>query len=345
MICSEHSLKKLNTFGLDIAAREIVYATHAKDILDVWQQNQRNKQPTLLIGGGSNLLFLDNFAGTVVVNQLKGIKIQQTENEWLLHVAAGENWHSFVEYTIEQGISGLENLALIPGTVGSAPIQNIGAYGVELQDVCHYVDLLSLDTQQTTRLSQQECQFGYRESVFKHNYRQDYVITTVGFRLKKNWVPILNYGLLSTLDRQQVCPRQIFDMVCEIRRSKLPDPMVVGNAGSFFKNPVVTSQQADKLLSLHPTAPTYPQVDGSVKIAAGWLIEQVDMKGVTVGGAAVHKQQALVLLNMGHAQPTDIVNLAKQVRDKVGATFDIWLEPEVRFIGPQGEVDAAETLK
>ena len=342
MTCLQTSLKPLNTFGLSISAENIVYASTIENLIESWQVHQG--KPWLLMGGGSNMLFLDDFAGTVVVNRLKGVRVEQTQEDWLIHCAAGEHWHDFVEFTIKEGMPGLENLALIPGTVGSAPIQNIGAYGVELKDVCDYVDVLDLNQNQQFRLSNQECLFGYRESVFKHEYQSGYVITAVGFRLTKKWQPNLSYGPLKAVEASLTSPRAIFDKVCEIRRSKLPDPAKIGNAGSFFKNPIIPAQEAETIRLHYPNAPFYPQSDNQVKIAAGWLIDQAGLKGYSANDAGVHPQQALVLVNLGDAQPQDLINLAKHVRDTVYDKFAIWLEPEVRFIGPKGEVNAVESL-
>ncbi|MBT0722832.1 UDP-N-acetylmuramate dehydrogenase [Rosenbergiella collisarenosi] len=342
MTCSQTSLKSLNTFGLSVSAERIVYAHNTETLVESWQAHQ--DKPWLLMGGGSNMLFLDDFEGTVVVNQLKGMSITQTKEEWRIHCAAGENWHEFVEFTIKEGMAGLENLALIPGTVGSAPIQNIGAYGVELKDVCAYVDILDLNQNQILRITNKECLFGYRESIFKHQYQHGYVITAVGFRLAKEWQPNLSYGPLKVAEGSLLTPESIFDKVCEIRRSKLPDPTKIGNAGSFFKNPIIPAQEAEAIKQRYPDAPFYPQCDNLVKIAAGWLIDQAGLKGYVANHAGVHPQQALVLVNLGGAQPEDLVGMAKHVRDTVYNKFAIWLEPEVRFIGPKGEVNAVETL-
>ena len=342
MICSQTSLKALNTFGLSVNAKRIVYVTDIDLLSETWQQYKQ--QPWLMIGGGSNVLFLDNFDGTVVVNKLKGITVEQTDDAWLIHCAAGENWHEFVKFTVESGMGGLENLALIPGTVGSAPIQNIGAYGVELKDACEYVDILDLNKQELTRLSRDECLFSYRESIFKHQYQQGYAITAVGFRLPKKWVANLSYGPLKALESTLTTPQSIFDKVCEIRQSKLPDPTKIGNAGSFFKNPIITANEAEAIKQRYPNAPFYPQDNGQVKIAAGWLIDQVGLKGYIAKQAGIHPQQALVIINLGDAKPEDLINMAKYVRNKVYQQFAIWLEPEVRFIGATGEVNAVETL-
>lgn len=334
------SLKSFNSFGIDVTSRQIVIAETEAQLSHFWHDSQKEGTPFLLLGGGSNVLFLDHYAGTVVINRIQGIRMTQDQGSWHLHVSAGENWHNLVEYTLDHDLYGLENMALIPGCVGAAPIQNIGAYGVELKDVCEYVDVLDLEQNITTRFDSQACQFGYRDSIFKHAFREGYAITAVGFLLKKKWQPVLNYGALARLDPSVVTPRQIFTEVCQMRRSKLPDPAITGNAGSFFKNPVVSALQAKKLTEQFSLAPCYPQADGRIKLAAGWLIDQCQLKGFRCGGAAVHQQQALVLINANNATPTDIVRLAHEVRQQVGDKFGVWLEPEVRFIGADGEKDA-----
>lgn len=339
-----HSLKAWNTFGLEQSANEIVCVENEQQLVNVWQSANALHQPVLILGEGSNVLFLDTFHGTVIINRIKGIEVTEQPEAWQLHIGAGENWHRLVEHTLQLGMAGLENLALIPGCVGSSPIQNIGAYGVELQRVCAYVDCVELATGKTQRVSATECRFGYRDSIFKHEYQDRYAIVAVGLRLMKQWQPVLTYGDLARLDPATVTPQQVFDSVCHMRRTKLPDPNISGNAGSFFKNPVVAKDVAEALLSQFPNAPHYPQPDGSVKLAAGWLIDQCELKGVSIGGAAVHRQQALVLINAGNATSEDVVNLAHLVREKVGEKFNVWLEPEVRFIGQTGEVNAVEII-
>jgi len=341
---SDTSLKYLNTFSIAANAAQIVIATNPEELVSVWQQAKDNHKPMLLLGEGSNVLFLEDFDGVVVQNRIKGISVTESETEWLLHVAAGENWHQLVCYTLEKGLPGLENLALIPGCAGSAPIQNIGAYGIELQSICHYVDVLNLDTGETTRLSAAECQFGYRESIFKHAYQQGYAIISVGLKLRKQWQPTLTYGDLTRLTPETVTPQQVFDSVCAMRRSKLPDPSITGNAGSFFKNPVVDAALVEQLRQHHPSMPAYPQPNGLIKLAAGWLVEQSGLKGFRIGGAAVHQQQALVLINQENATGSDVLALAKHVRNTVAEKFSVWLEPEVRFISAQGEINAVEAL-
>lgn len=338
------SLKPFNTFALPARANHLTIADSVETLQQTWLQAQTSQQPLLLLGEGSNLLFLEDFAGIVMVNRIRGIDLMEDEHAWHLHVGAGENWHALVCHTLKLGIAGLENLALIPGCVGSAPIQNIGAYGVELERVCAYVDLLNMRNGEITRLAATECQFGYRESIFKHQYREGYAIVAVGLRLAKPWVPILSYGDLVQLDPQTVTPQQVFDSVCAMRRSKLPDPKTTGNAGSFFKNPIVDEATAQAIVTQYPRAPCYPQPEGGVKLAAGWLIDQCGLKGYQSGGAAVHQYQALVLINQHNASSQDVVVVARYVRQRVAEKFNVWLEPEVRFIGAMGEVSATETL-
>ncbi|MEF9678813.1 UDP-N-acetylmuramate dehydrogenase [Pectobacterium aroidearum] len=344
MASSIISLKSYNSFSLPVSASCIKVADTQEKLIEGWRVASASQEPILLLGEGSNVLFLEDFLGTILLNRLKGIDIREEGDGWYIHVGAGENWHQLVEYTLKCGIAGLENLALIPGCVGSAPIQNIGAYGIELQHVCDYVDVLDLAEGNVMRFTSEECQFDYRESIFKHQYRSGFAITAVGLFLKKEWSPILNYGDLVKLDPTTVTPQQIFDSVCHMRRSKLPDPAVTGNAGSFFKNPIITPQHAERVLREYPNAPRYLQTDGNVKLAAGWLIDQCELKGFQLGGAAVHEKQALVLINKNNAKSSDVVELARYVRSQVAAKFSIELEPEVRFIAAHGEVNAIEVL-
>lgn len=339
-----HSLKPFNTLGLDIHADEIIRAESSADLRKAWDYSRSVNKPFLLLGGGSNVLFLRDFRGVVAVNEIKGISLSEDEDSYLLHVGAGENWHQLVSWCLQHNIAGTENLALIPGVAGSAPIQNIGAYGVEFKDICDYVDVTELTTGREFRLEKAQCRFGYRDSIFKHELCQGYAVTAIGLRLSKQWKPVLTYGDLTRMDAATVTPRQVFDTVCEMRKSKLPDPKVQGNVGSFFKNPLITEELSHRLLATYPGLPRYPQADGTVKVAAGWLIDQCQLKGYKLGGAAVHSLQALVLINDNQATPQDIVGLAKHVRQCVGDKFNIWLEPEVRFIDSLGECDAVGVI-
>ena len=344
MSSSENSLSIVNTFGLNVRAHQIISADSIEKLYHAWQISQQSNRPFLLLGEGSNILFLEDFSGVVALNRLKGVAISEDSHNWYIHCAAGENWHQFVSEITEQGIGGLENLALIPGLVGTAPVQNIGAYGVELKDVCKYVEIVNLQNVEVLRLTADECQFGYRDSLFKHQYQQGFAIIAVGFCLSKAWRPNTNYGELRKFQAETVTPKKIFAEICRLRAAKLPDPKVFGNAGSFFKNPVVSQEIVKTILQNYPDAPYYLQSAGRSKLAAGWLIEQSQLKGLQIGGAAVHQHQALVIINLGNAKPADIIALATKIRKCVFEKFSIQLEPEVRFIAAHGEVDAAGVI-
>ena len=330
-----------NTFALDVYANQVETVETVEQLMQVWKTNT-DSQPIMIIGQGSNTLFTENFAGTIIVNRIKGLTITETPTHWHLKVGAGEYWHDLVANTINQNIPGLENLALIPGCVGSAPIQNIGAYGIEFQKVADYVELLEFATGKIIRVT--DGQYGYRESIFKQKYANGYAVVYVGITLPKQWSPVLTYGELRNFDPESVTPKMIFDKVCEIRRSKLPDPNVLGNGGSFFKNPVVDKKFADKLLEKYPTMPIYPQSNDQIKLAAGWLIDQCGLKGYQIGGAAVHQQQALVLVNKDNATAQDIVALARYIINAVLQKFSVHLSPEIRFMGATGEIDVDKFL-
>ncbi|MCX8675376.1 UDP-N-acetylmuramate dehydrogenase [Gilliamella sp. B3023] len=330
-----------NTFALDVYANQVETVETVEQLMQVWKTNT-DSQPIMIIGQGSNTLFTENFAGTIIVNRIKGLTITETPTHWHLKVGAGEYWHDLVANTINQNIPGLENLALIPGCVGSAPIQNIGAYGIEFQKVADYVELLEFATGKIIRVN--DGQYGYRESIFKQKYANGYAVVYVGITLPKQWSPVLTYGELRNFDPESVTPKMIFDKVCEIRRSKLPDPNVLGNGGSFFKNPVVDKKFADKLLEKYPTMPIYPQTNDQIKLAAGWLIDQCGLKGYQIGGAAVHQQQALVLVNKDNATAQDVVALARYIINAVLQKFSVHLSPEIRFMGATGEIDVDKFL-
>ncbi|OAT27804.1 UDP-N-acetylmuramate dehydrogenase [Proteus myxofaciens] len=339
------SLQSFNTFGLNVNAFKIETAHSKGELCTYWKDAIQQKLPVLILGGGSNVLFTDEaFKGIVIRNMISGIKITENEQYWDLHIGAGENWHKLIETLLEKKIYGLENLALIPGNVGSAPIQNIGAYGKEFKDVCTYVDVIELDNGHVHRLSNEECMFGYRDSIFKHQYQQGFAIIAVGIQLSKEWKPILTYGELAKLSSDSITPKDIFDKVCHMRSNKLPNPEIVGNAGSFFKNPIIDKQLAQSIKDEFPLCPQYVQSEG-VKLAAGWLIDQCGLKGHQIGGAAVHTKQALVLINKeNQATGEDIVKLATYIRKKVLERFGVNLEPEVRFISQYGEIDSVDAI-
>lgn len=337
------SLLTLNTLALDAHCLWLVEVAQVDDLQQLVTKPELTDLPRLVLGGGSNVLFCNDFAGLVVLNRLKGIQLQDEGEHWLLHVAAGEEWHQLVCHALQQGWYGLENLALIPGTVGAAPVQNIGAYGVELASFCAYVEAFNWQSAQLERIDAADCHFGYRDSIFKHEYQDSHFITAVGLRLPKAWTPVLGYGPLAALGDAPTA-QAIFDTVCATRRAKLPDPAVLGNAGSFFKNPVVTRALADTLKQQYPHMPCYPAGEGQAKLAAGWLIDQCGLKGFAIGRAAVHQEQALVLVNLGGASAMELIALAAHVRDSVEQKFGVVLEHEVRFMGLTGETWLDEVL-
>lgn len=339
------NLTPLHTFHLPAHARKVVMIKSAEQWRDEWHAARAEKLPVLLLGQGSNVLFIEDFDGVVLCNALKGIALQEDGQNYRLHVQGGENWHELVKWTLARGIGGLENLALIPGCVGSAPIQNIGAYGVEFDQVCDFVEVLNLNSGEVFRLNCKECKFGYRESIFKQQYKEGYAILSVGIILPKAWQPVLTYGSLTAFDPHHVTPQQIFDEVCAVRSAKLPNPNEFGNAGSFFKNPIISFAQFNQIQTAYPDIPHYPQADGNVKIPAGWLIERCGLKGYQIGGAAVHQQQALVLINYAQACGADVVALATEVRRQVRTKFGVEIHPEVRFIGREGEVDSEKMTR
>lgn len=343
MIRRNVDLTSMNTFAMPIRGACLVSLTQSEQLCELVPLLAELPQPVMVLGGGSNLLFADNFKGTLVCNQLRGIEVEECEDDWLLHVAGGENWHELVTWSVANGYPGLENLALIPGQVGAAPVQNIGAFGVEFKDVCEYVECLCLESGQLRRLINSECRFGYRDSIFKHELKRC-LITRVGIRLSKAWQPVLGYGALASLDKCTSAPA-ILDEVCRQRHSRLPDPQELGNAGSFFKNPQVPAEHASQLALEHPDMPLYPlDTIGQVKLAAGWLIDQCGLKGISIGQVAVHHQQALVLVNRGGAKPAEVIALAGRVRQTVWQRFGVKLEPEVRLIGADGELCWSEVL-
>ena len=331
-----HSLKAYNTFAIEQGCISMIHANSKEGLIKTCYDLYQRNMPFLVLGGGSNVLFTDDYLGTVVHVVTKGIEIIEESDSYLVTVEAGENWHELVKHCLQLGIAGLENLALIPGTVGAAPIQNIGAYGVEFVDVCDWVEYLDLTDGKLKRLNAAECRFGYRNSIFKGVLNGLAVITTVGFRLNKVWQPKLSYGPLQKLDSKTVTPLHVFDCICETRRSKLPDPKVLGNAGSFFKNPIITSELFLTLKQKYPDIVGYP-VNSGIKLAAAWLIDNAGLKGFSIGKASVHEQQALVLVNTGGATGDDVVRLARYIIEKISTQFFVNLEAEPRVIGAYGE--------
>lgn len=322
-----------NTFGIAASAATFLPLTDSAMLASLHADAALAGLPRLVLGGGSNILLTRDFPGLVIHMQLQGKALQdEDEQVWRIRVAAGENWHDFVLWTLEQGYGGLENLSLIPGSVGAAPIQNIGAYGVEAGELIESVTVFDFSTGTTSTLSRAECAFGYRDSIFKHALRDSALILAVTFALPKAWQANTRYvelaQELAARAIAQPSPREISDAVIAIRQRKLPDPAVIGNAGSFFKNPVVPASQRDALLQQHPNLVSHVQPDGSYKLAAGWLIDQCGWKGKSLGAAGVYEKQALVLVNRGGASGADVWRLAQAVQADVAARFGVQLEPE-----------------
>ena len=328
-------LKSHNTFGVSAQAKAI-HAIYTESELTAFLAAD-TLNTDLILGQGSNVLFTDHLPYRVGLLRLKGRHFKVfSEDEALVTAAAGEPWHDFVIWTLEQGFGGLENLALIPGSVGASPIQNIGAYGVELKDRFYSCRAIDRSTQEEKVFNAEDCAFGYRNSIFKNEYKNRFVIVEVTFKLsRRNHKLNLNYAPLKKwfIDKniEKLRPIDVAEAVCSIRRSKLPDPTILGNAGSFFKNPIITAEFTQSLLKKFPEAPLYPQSDGTFKIAAGWLIDQLGLKGYRQGDAAVHDKQALVLVNLGAASGNDLKNLAQHIKKSVNETFGITLEEEVTF--------------
>ncbi|WP_397532619.1 UDP-N-acetylmuramate dehydrogenase [Roseateles sp.] len=331
------NLKPYNSFGLPALAHRLVRIRTEADVRRVVDHPELGRAPKFILGGGSNIVLTRDLDAVVLKIEIPGIRLLEDRSDaWIIEAGAGVAWHELVQWSIDHGYSGLENLALIPGTVGASPVQNIGAYGVELKDRLDSVEVMDLVTGRPALLPASVCRFGYRDSVFKHSdfggLAGKSVITRVRLRCPKPWVPQLSYLDLARKIEQtgitEPSARQIFDWVCEIRRAKLPDPAVIGNAGSFFKNPVVSEDQCRDIIGRDPGIVHYPMPDGSVKLAAGWLIDACGWKGKAVGGAAVYEKQALVLVNRGEARGAEVVTLARAIQESVYGRFGIRLEPE-----------------
>ena len=329
----DYPLRALNTFGIAASAKAYMQVRSVADLQAMRADSALAAMPRLVLGGGSNLLLTRDFDGLVLHMTGTGIAIDGEDAQCRYVTAqAGENWHSFVQWTLAQGCPGLENLSLIPGTVGASPIQNIGAYGSELAEYVDSVTAFDVSAGEIFTLDAAACGFAYRDSVFKHALKDRAVICSVRFRLPKRWQPNLRYAeLAAEISAQGITeptPQQVSDAVIAIRRRKLPDPAQIGNAGSFFKNPVVSAAKRDELLAQHPALVSYPQADGSYKLAAGWLIDQCGWKGKSLGAAGVHDRQALVLVNQGGATGAEVLALARKIADDVRQRFGVTLEPE-----------------
>jgi len=331
------SLKPYNTFGLPAVAHTLVRIHSDADVRAVVDHPLLGRAPKFVLGGGSNIVLTRDVQAVVLKIEVAGRRlVEERPDAVIVEAGAGENWHDFVAHTLDCGWPGLENLALIPGTVGASPVQNIGAYGLELAERFDSLDAVDLVTGRAVTLGREALRFGYRDSVFKHGgfggLAGKSVITRVRFRLPRPWRPVLGYLELERRMHEarveKPDARQIFDWVCAIRRAKLPDPSVLGNAGSFFKNPVVSDEQCRDIIGRDPEIVHYPLPDGSVKLAAGWLIDACGWKGKSVGRAGVYERQALVLVNRGGAIGAEVVTLARAIQESVYGRFGIRLEPE-----------------
>jgi len=330
------SLKEYNTFGIDVSARAFVSVSSVEELKEVLQQVYAHE--LFVLGGGSNILLLKNIDQTILHINLKGRTLEQEdENYAYVRAQAGENWHEFVRWCITHNFGGLENLSLIPGNVGTSPIQNIGAYGVELKDSFVSCEAIHKQTLQTKTFTKEECNFGYRNSTFKNENKDKYIITSVLFRLTKNDHQLhTSYGaILAELEKENIdnpSIKDVSDAVIAIRQSKLPNPKELGNSGSFFKNPIIPKTAFVKLIDKFPEMPSYPVSANEIKIPAGWLIEQAGFKGCRKGDAGVHKNQALVLVNYGNATGEDIYKLAQEIQKEIWSIFNIRLEMEVNVV-------------
>ena len=327
------SLKPYNTFGLPAVAKTLVHIRSDADVRGVVDDKVLGRAPKFILGGGSNIILTRDMPQVVLKVEVKGMRLVETQGDaWIVEAGAGESWHELVDFTLKEGLPGLENLALIPGTVGAGPVQNIGAYGVELSDRFESLDAVDLVTGRSVTLGPHTCAFGYRDSIFKHALAGRSVVTRVRFRLPRSWRPVLGYlELQKKMNETGIDspdPRQIFDWVCAIRRAKLPDPAAIGNAGSFFKNPIVTPEQCRDIIGRDPEIVHYPMPDGSVKLAAAWMIDACGWKGKSVGEAGVYEKQALVLVNRGAAIGSEVMTLARAIQESVYGRFGIRLEHE-----------------
>jgi UDP-N-acetylmuramate dehydrogenase len=330
------SLLPFNTFGIDKNARFFAIATSTEDVKQLIQKSKEMNVPLFILGGGSNILLTKNLEALVMKIEIKGFElIEEDENGVLVKVGAGESWHEFVLYCIQKNWGGVENLSLIPGTVGASPMQNIGAYGIEIKEVFDHLEAINRNTNEVRKFYSEECKFGYRESVFKNDLKEQYVITHVVFRLSKSPVIHAEYGAIrQTLKEKGIetpIIKDISDAVIEIRRSKLPDPAHIGNAGSFFKNPTVPVSIFENIKSGFPNVPGFPNEEG-VKIPAAWLIEQTGWKGKRFGNIGVHQFQPLVLVNYGGGEGNDIKELSSKIQESVLNKFNVLLQPEVNFL-------------
>ena len=331
------SLRPYNSFGLPAVAHTLVRIASDADVRRVVDHPTLGRAPKFVLGGGSNIVLTRDMPQVLLKVEVKGLRlVEQRDDAWIIEAGAGESWHELVMWSLEQGFPGLENLALIPGTMGGSPVQNIGAYGIELKDRFESLDAVDLRTGLTVTLGPEMCKFGYRDSVFKRSLAGLMVITRVRFRLPRPWQPVLGYlelerklaELRLSDPAAEPTALQVAHWVIDVRQAKLPDPALIGNAGSFFKNPVVTSEQCRDIIGRDPEIVHYPMPDGSVKLAAGWMIDACGWKGKSVGEAAVYEKHSLVLVNRGSAIGSEVMTLARAIQESVYGRFGIRLETE-----------------
>lgn len=336
MIEHNTSLKPYNTFGIDVKAHSFGRFGSLDELKDLLQ-NRNREIPLFILGGGSNVLLTKDLPFFVLKNEILGIEqVGETDEHVVLKVGSGVEWHAFVRYTVEKGWGGIENMSLIPGSVGASPMQNIGAYGAEIKDTFVSLEALHIDSLEVHSFNKEQCEFGYRESVFKRALKGQYVIVSVSYRLSKHPKINTTYGAIQSeievMGVDHVTVDTVSQAVMNIRRSKLPDPKVLGNAGSFFKNPVVSSEVFEQIQINYPDMPHYPQENGEEKLAAGWLIEKAGWKGKRVGSCGVHEKQALVLVNYGGATGQEIYDLSTSIIEDIQSRFGVILEREVNIL-------------
>tara|TARA_B110000971_G_C19991562_1_gene492214 strand:+ start:123 stop:1139 length:1017 start_codon:yes stop_codon:yes gene_type:complete len=336
-VLENYPLKKLNTFGINVKSKYLVEVNSTEEILEIIESEKFKNFKKLVLGGGSNVLFTKDYNGLIILNKIKGKKVTyQDADSVKLLVGAGENWHELVMYTVEKGWGGIENLSLIPGNTGTAPMQNIGAYGVEIKDTFVELEALEISTGKIEKFNKEKCKFAYRESIFKNEKKNQYIILNITLELNKNPKLSVNYGeIKNDLKNKNIhlpTIKDVSEAIISIRKRKLPDPKKIGNSGSFFKNPVVNFNKLKKLKEKHPNIVNYPINKNEFKIAAGWMIEKAGWKGKTINNYGVHKNQSLVLVNYGEAKGIEIYNLSKKIIVDIEEKFGISLVREVNII-------------
>jgi UDP-N-acetylmuramate dehydrogenase len=335
-IQQNYSLKKYNTFGIAATAKYFACFSSENELVELLRNDLCKTEPLFILGGGSNILLTQDFEGLVLANTIKGMEVLAEDNHSsTIEVGAGEVWHDFVLWSIDKNLSGIENLALIPGLVGASPMQNIGAYGLEVKDVITTVHFIEIGSGNSKILSNEDCNFGYRDSIFKHELKEKVVITKVIFKLSKTPLNKTTYGAIEEELKNlnlEPSPKNISTAVINIRSRKLPDPKILGNSGSFFKNPIIETTQFENLKREFPEMVGYTISETKTKIAAGWLIDNAGLKGYRKADAGVHKNQALVLVNYGNATGLEIINLAKEIQGKIKDKYGISITPEVNIL-------------